>query len=202
MDQTNPGSPLLVLQGEGLGLYAHGGWVRTRIRVCSGKVSLWESWSPVCRAGRFHPGTVPHPVDPTGFHSGVGSRASGPPWGWVALPGLYQTLQSEESLCWTCGRGIRHYPGFVSFPWTSLLPKTRHSEPAVKAEAEPQSQGFWGVQEHSDDGESEGTRYLDRGAGGPQDLLLLNPWSHLLKKRKKESRIFWLVVIRPILVIY
>lgn len=135
---------------------------------------------------RFHPCTVPHPADPTGFHSCGGSRAWGPPLGWAAPPGLYQTLQLEESLYWTCGRATRRYPGFVRFPWASLLPKTHRSVPAVKAEAEPQSQGFWGVQEHSGDEELEGTRHLDRGAGEPQNSLLLNLGSNLEIQRKSS----------------
>lgn len=182
---------LLVLHGEGWGLYAHGGWVKTRIRVYSSKLSLWKSLSPVYKAGRFHPGTVLHPADPTGFHSCGGSRVSRPPWGWAAPPGLDQILQSEESLCWLCGQGIRHYPGFVHFLCTLLLPKTRHSELVAKAEAEPQSQGFWGVQEHSDDGESVGTRHLDQGVVGPQDLLLWNPWSHLKERKKERKDEYW-----------
>lgn len=175
MLQTQTGLTFPSLQGEGLGHDALRERVMTRIRFCSGKVTLWEWRSPVCRAGEFHPGTAPHPADLTSFHSGGGSRGSGPPWGWAALPGLYRIPQLEGSLCWMCGRGIRHYPGFVRFPWTSLPPKTHHSELVEKAEVERQSQGFWGVQEHSDDGELAGTRRLDWGAGGLQDLLLLNP---------------------------
>ncbi len=155
-------------------------WVRTRIQLCTGTVSLWESWFPVCKVGQFHRGTVPHPVDPTGFHSCGGSRALVPPWGWAALPGLYQTLQLEESLCWMYGRGTRRCPGFVRFLWVSLPAKIHHSEPVAKAEVEPQSQGFWGVREHSADGELEGTPHLDLAAEGPHDSLLSNLWNHLL----------------------
>lgn len=71
-----------------------------------------------------------------------------------------------------CGQGTRRYPGFVRFPWASLLPKTHHSEPEVRAEAGPQSQGFWGVREHSDDGELEGTQDLDQEVGVPRDSRL------------------------------
>ncbi|KAG7229171.1 hypothetical protein INR49_013114 [Caranx melampygus] len=133
-----------------------------------------ESRSVAVREGRFHPGTDPHPDGPTGFHSCGGSRALGPPSGWVALPGLSQTLQWGESLCWRCGRGNRHYPSYVHFPWALTLAKTHHSAPEAKVEAGQRSPGFWGVQEHSVDEVLEGTQRWGQGAGGPHDSLLLN----------------------------
>lgn len=169
--------------------------VRTRIRVCSDKVSLWESWSPVCRVGSFHPGTVPRPADPTGFRSCGGSRVSGPPWGWAALQGLSQTLPWEESLCWRCGQGIHRYPGFVHFPEASLPPKKHHSVPVVKAEAELQSPEFWGVQAHSDVGVLEGTPNLDLEAGGQKSLLLILE-NHLLQKEKERGKTMNYIILQ------